>query len=238
MWTGGKRIPPPDSGKIAPTRKSTPPGKPAGKRFVEPHRLSAEQRDELSYALHENGIGDAESRRLFATAMEYDLAGCKVPAKQGRLSKPIPGRRVRTRSDDALADMASSAQILADRLANLTDALSARLQQGLSESDRFGRTYGNDYLASLHRGLTHLARAGARQATPDQDPDQSEPAVPEEMLVFIRRAAGTFHECFEQQPTVEHGSPFMVAIRAIADTTGIDIPTDRGTVARALEKDR
>ena len=46
------------------------------KRFVEPYRLSDEQRDAMLAPLAERGLGDAESRGLFAAALAYDIATC------------------------------------------------------------------------------------------------------------------------------------------------------------------
>jgi hypothetical protein len=46
------------------------------KRFVEPYRLSDEQRAAMLAPLAERGIGDPESRELFAAALAYDLATC------------------------------------------------------------------------------------------------------------------------------------------------------------------
>lgn len=46
------------------------------KRFVEPYRLSDGQRDAMLAPLAERGLGDAESRGLFAAALAYDIATC------------------------------------------------------------------------------------------------------------------------------------------------------------------
>jgi hypothetical protein len=46
------------------------------KRFVEPYRMSDEQRDAMLAPLAEFGLGDAESRGLFAAALAYDIATC------------------------------------------------------------------------------------------------------------------------------------------------------------------
>ena len=43
-------------------------------RFLEPYRLSEERRGALLDCLIAAGVGDPESRDLFATAVEYDIA--------------------------------------------------------------------------------------------------------------------------------------------------------------------
>ena len=64
------------------------------KRFVEPYRLSDEQRDAMLAPLAERDIGDAESRGLFAAALAYDIATCyelttAEPALEPAL-EPVP----------------------------------------------------------------------------------------------------------------------------------------------------
>ena len=64
----------------------------AKKRFVEPYRLSDEQRDAMLAPLAERGLGDAESRDLFAAALAYDIATCY------ELTTAQPSRSHRNRS--------------------------------------------------------------------------------------------------------------------------------------------
>ncbi len=129
-----------------------------GKRFVEPYRLSDAQRALILGQLEKQAIGDAESRSLFVAAMEYDLAGCQAlaaPPDEAPQSAPQPGP-----SDESLAALAETARSLADQLAGLDAQTAQRLRQGLGDTDRFKRTYGEGYLSCLRHELLRIGSAG------------------------------------------------------------------------------
>jgi len=65
-----------DAAETNPTAKGVPKPPPTKKRFVEPYRLSDEQRAGMLAPLAELGVGDPGSRELFAAALAYDLATC------------------------------------------------------------------------------------------------------------------------------------------------------------------
>jgi hypothetical protein len=60
------------------------------KRFVEPYRLSDGQRDAMLAPLEERGLGDAESRGLFAAALAYDIATCYELTTSQPVPEPTP----------------------------------------------------------------------------------------------------------------------------------------------------
>jgi hypothetical protein len=212
--------------------KPSPPKRPAGKRFVEPYRLTDEQRARLVAPLEEKKIGDDEGRTLFAAAMEYDLAGCRALAETAPTSIPAPPPAPAER-DPALSALAAAAQALAEGLAALEPTAAGRLLAGLKEADRFKRDYGADYLDAISG---ELARIAAAAEAPVAAPKPPKPApVPEEAKRFVLRAADAFRDCFEQKPTAQPESPFIVALEAIVAATAIPIPTDPRTLAQILE---
>jgi hypothetical protein len=180
-------------------------------------------------------IGDEESRSLFASALEYDLAGLRKltePASQTARSTH-PGSD--SEQDAALAELTEAAQDLAQQLDGLDEDASRFLQHELSETDRFRRGYTEDYIESLRVELGRVAGIG------DTSSDRataapSEQAISDDARRFIRGAAGVFRECFELNPNAESDSPFVLALVAIVAATGIRIPTDRPTLTRILDQ--
>lgn len=206
----------------------TPPKPPGGKRFVEPYRLTDEQRATLIAPLADMGIGDAESRGLFAAAMEYDLAGCRALTEPA--PDPVP-RPAPTGTEGALAELAQAAQSLAELIERMDDSTATRLQQCLADTDRFKRRYDQDYLKSLRCELLRVAGAGRlaeRPAAPSPSP------LSEEARRFVLRAADAFGDCFELTASAGPGTPFAAAIAAIVAATGVQIPTDLQALSQIL----
>lgn len=227
-WVRETLSPLPPEEKLAPT----PPKKPTGKRFVEPYRLSAEQRTAIITALAEQEIGDDEGRALFTAALEYDLAGCPG-LNESTPAPPRPRRPRPSAADKAVAEVAGAARALAEQLGQLDPAAVLQLQSALKDADRFRRTYGDDYLRSLRCELDRVAAAVARPS-PAPAPEKSRPEVPEAARRFILRAADAFADCFETRATAQRGSPFLAALKAVAAATGVRIPLDQRTVAEII----
>ena len=212
--------------------KPTVPTKPRGKRFVEPYRLSAEQRASILVTLADLSVGDDESRSLFAAAMEYDLASCyrlAEPETPTPAAKPPP----ESKEDTALTTLASVAERLAAAIEGLNDDASQRLQEGLEATDRFQRIYGEDYLNSLKYELTRLAGVSKspKLPTPSATPDHT---LSEDARRFVLRAADAFESCFELTPDTRQDAPFVAAVEAIVAATGVRVPTDRARLAQLL----
>jgi hypothetical protein len=205
---------------------------PRGKRFVEPYRLSKEQRDHLVAHLAENAIGDAESRMLFTAALEYDLAGCRDLID----AAPEPAVSPPARNEPAgeMAQLATAIRALDAQLAGLDAATSRGLQRTLEESDRFKRTYDGHYLESLRLELARLAVAATALGEHPIEPTVREPALAEKARQFLLRAADAYRDCFEQQAIAEKGSAFILALTGIVTVTGVRIPTEPRIIAEAL----
>lgn len=227
-WVRDALSPIPEADRVAPAPAVK---KPKGKRFVEPYRLSHEQRAGIVAALQAHGVGDDDSRSLFAAAMEYDLAGCQVLTAPS----PEPARAPRPRlsaADKAIAEVATAARALAEQVGRLDAGTIVRLQAALKEADRFKRTYGDDYLRSLRCELERVA-AVAPAASPKPAPNPK-PDMPETARRFILGAADAFGDCFEVKATAQRGSPFLAVLNAIVAATGVLVPVDQPTVAELL----
>ena len=197
-----------EAGDPSHTAKGAPRPPPTKKRFVEPYRLSDEQRVAMLAPLAERGIGDPESRDLFAAALAYDLATCyeltvadpepaaaeapdeaatqptgQAPAKS-RTRKASPKTVATVPLAPALAELAAAARALAGRLEALGAEARTNLLKGLREGDPFRRGYDEDYLAALRGELLRMAlwtgvTGEAAAASPAQPaPPLQRPEVP------------------------------------------------------------
>lgn len=154
------------------------------KRFVEPYRLSDEQRGAMLAPLAERGLGDDESRGLFAAALAYDIATCyelttaepmPEPEPEAALTvaqaaaqmetKPARGRGRASAVEPtalpavppALVELADAARALSGRLQALDAQAKTSLLQTLHDADRFQRGYDDAYLMALTGELERLA---------------------------------------------------------------------------------
>ncbi len=189
------------------TAKGVPKPTTTKKRFVEPYRLSDEQRAGMLAPLADRGIGDPESRELFAAALAYDLATCyeltvanadqvaphpsdevnaqRAGQKPAKSTARQAGRKVALEPAPAeLVDLAEVSRALAGRIDALGAEARTSLLRGLSEGDRFHRGYDDDYLAALRGELLRIAlgvgTAGGdvAAAPPPPAPPPPRPAVP------------------------------------------------------------
>lgn len=172
------------------------PGKrPPKARFLEPYRLSEERRAALIEILANGGIGDAESRQLFASAIEYDIANARQalaresppPAAEPPIPAPVPALAPEALPEPpelALAlpaDLAYTARSLAERIAGLEGPVRNAIVESLQGRDRFQRGYDAAYLEALCAELTRLADAVAcppqSQSQPQCQSQQPTPAI-------------------------------------------------------------
>ncbi len=201
-------------------------------RFVEPYRLSDEQRAAMLIPLERLGIGDEETRSLFSAALEYDLASCRDTIGQAEDAATDPEPPSPGPEDLHLSALHHAAQALADSLKALDEAPKTRLQQALKDSDRFRRSYDDEYFSMLRYELLRLAAV----AKPVQQPEPpAKPLVSESARQFVVRAADAFEECFDTKATARVNGPFLLTLKAIVTAIGIRIPTDAGSVATLLK---
>lgn len=230
-WVRSTLSPAASSGK-----KTTSPKSSGGKRFVEPYRLSEAQRQSMLAGLEDLSIGDEQSRSLFAAALEYGLATCRKLMEPANESPPPPREHSPSEEEVAIAALAQAADCLAQRLKELDDAASLMLQQELAESDRFQRSYGEDYLNCLGWEIQRVAGvAKPVQREAPQAPE--EPPLSDDARRFILSAADAFEDCFEQAPTADPHSLFVGALEAVVQVTGIRVPTGGETLSQVLAQE-
>jgi len=143
------------------------------KHFVEPYPYTADQRDAITRALADCGLGDATAREIFIGAIAYDLAVLAAALKAS--AEPAPPEATGPPEPEALRESQASASLpvpnaadLAERARTLVRTLDALDESGRSalltavaEADPFRRDHGPAYLAALHAEIARLASAAA-----------------------------------------------------------------------------
>jgi len=143
------------------------------KHFVEPYPYTADQRDAITRALADCGLGDATAREIFIGAIAYDLAVLAAALKAS--AEPAPPEATGPPESEALRESQASASLpvpsaadLAERARTLVRTLDALDESGRSalltavaEADPFRRDHGPAYLAALHAEIARLASAAA-----------------------------------------------------------------------------
>jgi hypothetical protein len=179
---------PPGAHSTPPTPNTGMPKASGKKRFVEPYRLSDEQRDAMLAPLAERGLGDAESRDLFAAALAYDIATCyelttaepmpepESPPAVAQAAAQVEARPPRSKGrapvaepaavpavSPALVELAEAARTLSRCLQALDAGVKTSLFKTLRDADRFQRGYDDAYLIALTGELTRLVEGAAPQ---------------------------------------------------------------------------
>ncbi len=162
----------------------------------------------------------------------------------------------------ALTVIADHARVLADALTGLDADRRTELADHLSATDPLGRAYGASSLDALGAEIGRLATlAGAADAAqagpgvtataapaaapapmraivepPGATPSPTQLAAASEALAlgFIRHAASVYEQCFDAQPEPDAAAPFAAVLQAVADATGIAIPTETDLLRQAL----
>lgn len=221
--------------------------RPPKARFLEPYRLSEERRAALIQLLAEGGVGDGESRELFASAVEYDIANARQaltrepPAAVG--DPPMPAAAPQPALEPLPADLAYTARSLAERIAGLEGPLRNAIAESLQGQDRFRRTYDGAYLDALCVELTRLADAVASQGqppppaiTPALFPPAADPPLGEGARRFLRRVARVYEEVLESRADPGSGGTFGAVLVLVSEEAGILLPRDAATLAEALQE--
>lgn len=150
--------------------------------FLEPYRLTEAVRTALLTCLTDQGIGDRESRDLFAAAVEYGIAGCrasstKVPRGSVDQPAPVPAAAAMTASTEPVTKPSASippiteaARLFLKRLAELNPPARADLAAQLRASDPFDRVHESAYLDAVSREVERIAEAACARPDPASSP--------------------------------------------------------------------
>ncbi len=233
--------------------------RPLKTRFLEPYHLSVEHRQVLLDGLARAQVGDPESRDLFASAIEYDIANARqaalhdepppAPATQPEViepaaaQSPVPEQSPQQDPQQAgLGDLAARARSLAEQIGALEEGARTALGAKLRSADLFQRGYDGAYLEALCTELRRIAGAAAAFVPAAAPAAVLPPAPPPPAPLsaaarrFLRRVARVYEEVLESKASLLPGGPFFEALRLIAEEAGIRLGEDPDAVAAVLEE--
>lgn len=228
--------------------------RPIKTRFLEPYHLSVEHRQVLLEGLAKAQVGDPESRDLFASAIEYDIANARqaalhdeppsAPETQPEVTESAAeqseaAQRVPQHAE--LGDLGAKARSLAEQIGALEEGARTALGAELRSADLFQRGYDGAYLEALCTELRRIAGAAASvpAAAPSEVLAPAPPPPPPLSAAarrFLRRVARVYEEVLESKASLLPGGPFLEALRLIAQEAGIRLGEDPGAVAAVLEE--
>lgn len=209
-------------------RDKRPEGKPApsGKsRFVAPHYFDAEQQATILNLLERAGVGDAEGRRLFLTAAEYEIGAYSLLPREEPAAKPSPKATAPSQDRPEWEPLREAALDLAKRLAETRPSVRDALAKALTASDPFGRDHGGCYLSQLQLELQRLGEACGPLAV-SAAPVITPAPISAQARRFILQIARIYRECLEVNPTSETLGPFARLLCLFRDRTQLDIPCE------------
>jgi len=203
-------------------------------RFVAPYNLQGRDHAAIEEILKQAQLSDDEGRRLFITAMEYEVATyCANPDEQPTTvaveTLPLPGQ---SRIDEELAGLGGSAQQLANRLSGSHKGTRNTLLERLTETDAFGREHGVRYLMQLELELGRIIEACDQR---QQEPEQPRmPALGENTRSLIVQLARIYGECLEVGMDPVQMEIFGRILCIIRDSAQISLPCDEETLTDIL----
>ncbi len=206
-----------------------------GEHFVEPWRLSDQEKSAISKKLQKRKIGDVEGRRIFVGALEYELSAFRAAEAGQPAAAPAPPAV----DLSALQAVDRVARELAAKLGEIPQDQEPALLETLEAQDEMGRSYSARYLDRLYQEASRLAEACGLMTAALATAQAPEPSPAEEpsaaMLQLIGSLTHVFEECFEQTPTPAARGAFAATLKAVADGAGLDIPRSRKVLEQVLE---
>jgi len=222
--------------------KSAGPGR---SRFVDPCYFGPEDKAALVRLLAQAGIGDAEGRQLFVTAVEYEIGSLR-PALQKEADNTPPAtaapvvQQPPSKADIELLQLGQSAAQLQALLKRTHKTARTRLGEALTRSDPFGREHGPAYLEHLTLELGRISSAcesaGAGQPATETEPAAlpAKPTAGPAAKKLVRQVARIYDECLEVDPRADQGQVLLAILDLIRDCTGLAIPCDGNDVLTIL----
>lgn len=189
-------------------------------RFLKPKQLDDDQREVVAEALSRLDVGDAEGRRIFVYALDYELTEyVNYLNKTPRLAeKPAPVIPVE------LEEMHESLKQLLANLQNLTDHNRTQLCDRLTANDVYRRSYSDQYLDALSAELARMQAACDDLLRHPTHESQSPVERPESE--FVRMLANAYSECFEEPPKPTESGAFAQLLELIGEQIGLDLKFD------------
>jgi hypothetical protein len=213
-------------------------GQAGDSRFVGATHLDEKQKLDIEKELKRRRIGDEMGRQIFVAAVEYQISAFAdqlVRSDDAPRAKPPPRPRDRA-LEQILIAVEEQARLLSELLLQVPKPSMPQLARVLAAQDERGRNYDEGYLCELGGEIDRLRRACSAMTSieepmdtaPDTGPD------PETSSGFVRKLAGIFAECFEQDPNAAADGPFRACLEVLDQMTPYVIGHDPDFLSRIL----
>lgn len=197
-------------------------------RFVKPRFFEPKQQEAVESALRRLSIGDAEGRRIFVLALEYELAEYEKSAAEASEQQSMPA------GTEMLSDLGSAAAEISGLLSDLVSTQAEALCDQLSTTDPFSRRFDRDYVAALAAENNRVAAACREMET---QPVSGNRGLGVAESHFIALVAQAYAECFEISVTTGENDPFFKLLVRIMEISGIDFPISEEVLAGVLRQE-
>jgi len=213
-------------------------GRPGDSRFVGATHLDEKQKLDIEKELKRRRIGDEMGRQIFVAAVEYQLSAFAdqlQTSDETPRTEPPPPPRDRA-LEQILIAVEEQARLLSELLLQVPKPSMPQLARVLTAQDERGRNYDEGYLCELGGEIQRLRRA-CNAMTGIEEPPDTDPETdpdPETSGAFVRKLAGIFAECFEQDPTAAADGPFRTCLEVLDQMTPYVIGHDPDLLSRIL----
>lgn len=203
-------------------------------RFVAPYCFQQQEQATIAAILEQARLSDDEGRRLFITAMEYEVASyCMNPDEAPApvpAATPKPGSKV----DVELTDLGRSAEQLLALFMGMHKTARNRLLERLTDADTFGREHGERYLKQMELELARIVEVCGQEEVAQEQPPA--PPLGENARRLIVQLARIYRECLEVSLSPDQLDTFGRILCIIRDSAQIAIPCDPQTLAGVVQE--
>jgi len=195
--------------------------------------LDEKQKLGIEKELKRRRIGDEMGRQIFIAALEYQISNFAGQLMRSDAPRDEPAPRPRDRAlEQILIAVEEQARLLSELLLQVPKPSMPELARVLTAQDERGRNYDEGYFCELGSEIDRLRRA-CNAMTDIEKPIDTGPD-PESSGAFVRKLAGIFSECFEQEPTAAADGPFRSCLEVLDQMTDYVIGHDPEFLSRML----
>ena len=200
-------------------------------RFLKSRQLDDAQRQAIAAALENLQVGDAEGRRIFVFALDYEL----TEYSNYLASRPPPASDEAIASGAALAQLETQLQTVTLQVRNLSSRHRSQLFDRMKVCDDYHRSYDHDYLEALLAELSRLQAACHDVSKSSKHSDRAADSRPEGR--FVGMLAKAYAECFEAAPDADSSGLFASLLSSIGEQVGLDLDFDDASLELLLRSD-
>lgn len=222
------------TGKKAATRSEKTTGDSAKSRFVAPYYFSEDDHAAIAKLLDRAGLSDQEGRKLFVTAVEYEVGAYRRILQEEPAPQPVPESKPRTKAEIELITLGRSAEHLGALLGQTHTTARRALGKLLGASDPFGREHGERYFAQLGIELERIAEACNPDVAEPETPDAA--PVSEAARKLVKQLVRIYNECLDVKFDANDPEVFVQILCIVRDSAEINLPCNSGLIASLMKE--